>query len=872
MPFCVITFRYFISFAESVQMKGQVVTDSAVLQQCIPDFLWLLRDLDVDKDDEDVKKEPSPTEYIRNSVLKGKKTNLSTEENTGEKILNLFPSLQCLAVSSPNEQIPNTAVHNDKLCDFNIDINVALEYVMSHMKAKTVHSGNVFVTGTSLAYLAEEYIKALSSPDTFPDLEYSWMAVVEKQLQDSLEALDVEYRCRMSETIRNKLPMEQASLVALHQGVLESLQQLLIEKLQSLLPHTNVTTLKLCEKFSMKLTSFLAIFSQDGKSIESGELMKFATDNKKQSHEQCRHLAQKLKFSGQNLINIISTYNKEGIGPAKHEVYEEEIAIIPGKPVDARVVNETSDTLTLVWKTPQIHPSVVQKYCIQHHTDTSNSMWSQSISTTKLTIEIKNLKPNSTYRFRICSTGSLERSEYELVSAKTSPDRPAKPHAVMSFEATDCHKGVIVFKTPKEEDGNGAVVTAIIVQLALISSGDVCQIEKLDISLTDVDNQYAKREINFPNIDQDIHLRISWKNSVGLSLSSDPLVIEATEFIPGPPSEPEKVGRTENKIKIMFDPPEINPTAVDHYRIEIDKESKGSKILVKKTKKLYAVLYGLASNTEYMIYVASVNKKNKTCKDASHLICRTKLSTVTTGSAGVGAAAAPVAGATIVPLASAAAKVDGIEGGKAGKIVSGTIGLLSTPITAPLGFLGGLSTSPPGGRGGAVAAKLVFMDSDDDLEDSDLETDYNEEVQNKPSLHKSSTGSIGSLFSEDFNKLENEPSSSMESLISDGYTVIEKSECGTSVYGTADSSLKIEKKHKHTKKTKLGESVGTTDDSSLKTKKRSKHTKKARKESGTSSSSTVDSSLKRKKGQKCTKKSLRNLTINFQQREAESCL
>ena len=757
--------RYFVSFAESILMKGQVVTDSAVLQQHVPDFLWLLRDVDVefiDEDDKDEEREISPTEYVTKSVLKTKKANPS-KEDIGEKILNLFPTLQCIAVSNPGQN-PNN-LGDDEPCDFNTEIEAAIKHVKLSLKPKTVRSGSVSVTGTSLAILAEEYMKALSSPDTFPDLEYSWMAVVEKQLLDSFESLVAEYKHRMSEVVRDKVPIEHASLIELHWQVLAAVQQLLIKKLESLLPRTNLTDLKLYETYSAKLASRVAKFMQDEKCIESGEIMQFIIENKNKSYLQCRQLSQTLKHSHMTLRNIISSYNENSIGPAKREVYEQEIAIIPGKPINARVVNTTSSTVTLTWNAPHIHASVVKEYHIQHCLDICYSKWSQSLSTTELSIEFTNLIPNSICRFRICSCNVPEKSDYAIVTTLTGPGQPTKPEPVVSFEVFDYHQFKIVCKAPKEEDGNGALIVGMFTELTSIIKNDIDECEVFEISRCEINKSYIGRLLYLPNIiiNQKLHLLIFWVNSLGrLSLASNPLVIESTEFIPGPPGNVKKVGRTHNKIKICFDPPEINPGAVDHYQIEIERESNGSKMLVKNTKWLSAVLTNLSANTEYKIYVTSVNKKNLHIS-CSYLICRTKLSKVAAGFAGAGAtavgvAAVPVAGAAIVPLASAAALVDGIEERRVGKIVGGAVGLLIAPITAPLGFLGGLVTSPVGGLGGAVAAKLALMDSDDDIEDSDPEADDNSEIRNELSSSKSS---IGSLFSEDFNEPENEPSSRM---------------------------------------------------------------------------------------------------------------
>ena len=544
-------------------------------------------------------------------------------------------------------------------------------------------------------------------------------------------------------------------------------------------------------------------------------------------------------------------------------------------------MNTTTSTVTLAWNTPHIHTSVVKEYHIQHCLDIRYRKWSQSLSTTELSAEIKNLKPNSICRFRICSSNESEKSDYAIVTALTSPGQPTKPEPVISFEAINCYEGKFVCKAPRDEDGNGANITNMSTELTSVENNEVDASEVFDISRSESNSTCIVRLLNLQEINshQNIHLKIIWVNSVGwLSLPSDPLVIQSTEFIPGPPGDVNKVGRTHNKIKIAFDPPEINPGAVDHYQIEI--ETRRSKILAKTTKKLSAVLSNLAANTEYVIYVTSVNKNNKTCKNFKYLICRTKLSKVAAGFAGIGAtavgvAAAPVAGATIVPLASAVALVDGIKERRVGKIVGGAVGLLTAPITAPLGFLGGLVSSPVGGLGGAVAAKLALMDSDDDIEDSDLETDNNDEAQNEPSSRKSSTGSVGSLFSEDFNELGSELSSnesSMGSLNSDGYFVIKtRTESGSSAYSAASysSSLRSDMGHKYTEMTSgSSTSVHSTSSNSEKRGKWLKRTEKTRE----SDTSTASSSLKSKKRYKRTKKSLQNLNENLKEKEAESSL
>ena len=121
------------------------------------------------------------------------------------------------------------------------------------------------------------------------------------------------------------------------------------------------------------------------------------------------------------------------------------------------------------------------------------------------------------------------------------------------------------------------------------------------------------------------------------------------------------------------------------------------------------------------------------CKLGIVLECETKLSKLAAGLACTGIVtagifASPLAGAAAVPLTSSMVLREGIEEGSAGKVAAGALGLASTAVTAPIGAVAGLASAPLLGTGAGMAAKKKFADSDDDIADSDPDTDYSAHV------------------------------------------------------------------------------------------------------------------------------------------------
>ena len=298
------------------------------------------------------------------------------------------------------------------------------------------------------------------------------------------------------------------------------------------------------------------------------------------------------------------------------------------------------------------------------------------------------------------------------------PNRPDKPE----LRVTGCDCGILTCNAPKKGDENGSPINKMIVKMYI--KGDEVLQSVFELSI--VNTKPIEQDVPLPIVENDetVYINVLWQNKVGISTESNPVLLPVADMIPGPPLNLRTVGRTNRKIKIRYDPPEINAGAVHTYVIKLQKKTDGFQLLT-RTEKCSALAKELKSDTKYTFMVRALNKNSQYCDDvAVDLSCETKLHPVSSGfakagGASVGAVASPITGTVLVPAVSAIALKDGISEKSVGKIIGGTIGLLSTPITAPFGFSDGLLASPIGAAGGGIAAHVLVKDSDDDLEDSD---------------------------------------------------------------------------------------------------------------------------------------------------------
>ena len=697
-------------------IKGELAGNLRRLQKSFPDFLWLLRDVELDMVDEDGETELSPTEYVTKYVLQR-----DNSDDIGGKILDMFPNFTCLKITRPLHSPKELHEYDDEASEFNKDVQYAIDHIKAQVKAKKGFEGHGTVDGPSLAILAKQFVDVLNTPGSFPDIERGWNAVVEHQLNVTVDGCVEEYSKELSSKTRGNFPFEEDRLMKIHAIVLSSKLKCLQNKAQALIRCQNILDTEQYKTHASKLTERIVKYDTESTQVvEGGELFKFVVENQRQSLTKCKSLSQELRNANLSLPQLIVSYKRQAVGPAKDDVYQQDISVIPGKPEGLLVQKKSHNMVNITWRQPTVHRGREKKYRAEMCLDIRNDKWGQTETTQRLSVRFNQLKPFTNYRFRVCAINGIMKSEYSIIDLSTAagpPNRPDTPN----LEVTGLTRGILTCNAPKKGDGNGSPINKMIVKLYI--KGD--QVLQSVFELSIVNAECIRQEVQLPIVENDetVYIRVLWENKVGISTQSDPALLPVADMIPGPPLNLRTVGRTKRKIKIRYDPPEINPGAVHTYVIKLQKKTDGFQLLT-RTEKCSAVASKLKSNTMYTFVVGALNKNSQYCDDVAVLSCETKLNLVSSGfakagGASVGAIATPITGAVIVPAASAIALKDGISEKSAGKIIGGTIGLLSTPITAPLGFLAGLLASPVGAAGGGIATHLLVKDSDDDLEDSD---------------------------------------------------------------------------------------------------------------------------------------------------------
>ena len=686
----------------------------------MPKLLWLLRDVTLPFTEKDSDVVISPTEYMTKYVL-----GLTSHptNSIGSMFVKSFSGFKCLKLCRPKKPkelehlFDNLGLDNQKFTD---DINYAIDHIRAHLSVKTCYGSNKSITGSSLSILAEKYITALND-NSIPDLEKSWIAVIEMKLENHCEHLVDSYRDKMSEKLQGKFPMEQTRLLKVHNEVQALVLRDLAEIIHNHLPHLVVRDTEQYHKYGKKLTS----------RFKDDELPQFSLKNKYESGEYCKQLLLELERANLNLAEIITCYHERAVGPAKEEVYLKEVATIPGNPEQVHIHEITHTTVEVAWKPPLINSTDIE-YKIQTSSK-DDDKWSYPPQITRhLKVEFNNLKPITAYKLRICSRNVVSQKDsiFKEVHFSTLVGPPKKPGRI-SFRTVSWDQGILTCMPPKQEDGNGAQITHLVAKLRYRNHlWCMCKQESFPIHFEDAED-YCSYHLKLPNITvrRKTFLTVFWENAVGLGEPSNQISIESTDFIPGPPLNFRRKGRTSSSIKIRFDIPRINPAAVHCYKVFLRKYRAEEETQLQETFKCSAVASELDSNTSYAFRVLAINRNNEhmqLCEKSSETVWfKTKRNKIVTGmiTAGVAAgctAAGPAIGAGSIPFLSGDLLSEGIKEKKPLKIAGGIAGLASTPLSVPFGAVVGTLAAPWYGFGFGYLVHSELQDSND--EDSDNES------------------------------------------------------------------------------------------------------------------------------------------------------
>ena len=362
----------------------------------LPDFMWLLRDVDSIPTDS-VGKEITPTEFIVKILQNSRSLASST-------LLNFFPSLHCLTIPPPSS---DGALLSDitRNCEnlspcFKESIDAALQYILSNIKVKMGYNSALKLNGSMLACLVKQYFQLIKDMNCkLPIMEVSWLMTVELRLKRIAEALIDEYDRDMRAQLREMFPMPDGlqgetgeTLMNVHLQVFAKKRLQLQTEILSHQSHP------LTERITSMEISLLNMFDEgiveydktDKNKVIGGKLFIFIKENYTASEELCNSLYKKIydetvyhKLQNALFTQIPTTidpelatfckeYFKKAKGEAIYEVYkrlrsesstlEGDLLLIPGPVENLNVVGVDADRVKLRWEPPEINQSAAELY------------------------------------------------------------------------------------------------------------------------------------------------------------------------------------------------------------------------------------------------------------------------------------------------------------------------------------------------------------------------------------------------------------------------------------------------------------------------------------------------------------------------------
>jgi hypothetical protein len=407
-------------------------------QLTLPDFLWLLRDVDTVPVGVDI------TEDVKQMLKKNKAC-----KELGS-IVEFFPSFHCLTIPPPSadddilaeitSNLDNLSIH------FNKGIDDAIKHMLDEIRIKVGCGSSTKCDGSMLACLIEQFFVSISEPTSkFPTFQSSWIMAIELKLKKVAKVIVKEYDDDMSVQLGCRMPLPDGQDGETGETLMNVHQQIFAKKRLKFLD-----AILSCQtqRWSTKLRGFenelisdfdrqIAEFDPTQNRVIGGRLFKFIQDNFKASEKACSSLYKKKyeKIVRVKLLNALGMkvytsirkevnafwkeYYNEAIGPAVNGVYnkmradslnlEEELRLIPGPVGNLRLVGIDSDRVKLKWSCPEINSYAVSKYTVKIRSWGKD--WDHVSTQTKCSVLITDLESSTWYCVSVVAAGEAYTSE-----------------------------------------------------------------------------------------------------------------------------------------------------------------------------------------------------------------------------------------------------------------------------------------------------------------------------------------------------------------------------------------------------------------------------------------------------------------------------
>ena len=369
----------------------------------------------------------SPTEWLLRKLQAPRCKEIT------DALTSSFSSIECIFLPLPamrSDVLQDIIQRRDQLSpQFNNQLEQAKKTLLSTIRPKKCKDG--LFTGFSLASLIKQCVADINGQSQLPNLEATWKAAVDVELQQYAKKLVAEYENEMSLTLKQLLPIEEGlanstdtnTLMGIHNQFMMKKISALENKLASLVPIKDVRD-NFWKTIQGDFVSRIIEKETSGK-ITGGILATFLHENQNLSSELClktyarfydQIVAPRLRGSIAEGIPYDITgdiqqfeeqYNKVACGPAKVEIFstkrqecmveENKLMQIPGPIEDLQMIGIGSDCIKLMWQKPSVNTTAAHAYEVYMVEEQGNLVLVET--TTNCYVLIKRLKSNQFYTF-----------------------------------------------------------------------------------------------------------------------------------------------------------------------------------------------------------------------------------------------------------------------------------------------------------------------------------------------------------------------------------------------------------------------------------------------------------------------------------------
>ena len=578
--------RCFSESSRLIHLRDKPISGDESCKDYFPHFFWLMRDDNTEHSDG-----RSFTDYIKEKYLIPKKG----KDSGRSQILSLFPSFTCHKIVRPGGKEPHVTPIEDLDKTFDAGIKNAIIQLCDKIDIKR-GLNDVSLTSDMFIHLAEQYIKDLNADDRISDLNLNWKITCQTQLEALSKKLILSYQEEVQKNL--KFPVEEGqiekpdevTLFGLHSTIKSKMLSQLHQECQKLLPHEKSLTSKIKEDFEEATSKQLTVLRKD---------------NHLQSTDYCSKIFSEIDDT-QTLEDRKKLYTDKAKGPAKYNVFKSKTSHISGPPEVYQDLKKNKVTLT--WDKPKLNPDAAEKFEIELK-EQNGSTWKKLSNDIHSPLDItystsKELLPGHVYQVRIRGYNELKRGIGDFSKPQTItipcgvPNKPLCPRIQLNMD--DPTKMTLHVVTLHKLQENGKPVKKIIIQKKTHNN-----ISNLEYNYeSNGESTWRGYILNLDNYDKKIptNFQVIMRNDIGDSVPSEPVALDHSTIIPGPPVNLKHGEITSNSIQLSWEKPKINPLAAHKYEVVCTNTEWRS-----YTEKCSLEIKNLSPHTEYIFQVKALN-------------------------------------------------------------------------------------------------------------------------------------------------------------------------------------------------------------------------------------------------------------------------